>query len=189
MLAPYVRPRRYDLASIPESTVRTLIRDRAKRNDMTEAGRIRLSHWIIRISGALAVVAALLGLAYNAATLFFFSDIRRSDDPPFLGVVFFALSFLCIALYCVLFACGIQLLRLRANWWWVLAIVCAAELTLRTAVRAAWQHPEWGQSIAMATGISMGGMMAQVAVYFPWWGPVLVFLAVRMQRLRTGPAG
>jgi len=155
---------------------------------MTEAGKIPVSAWIIRISGALAVVAALLGLAYNATTLFFFPDIRQSDDPPSFGVAFFALSFLCITLYCILFVCGIQLLRLRVNWWWVLAIVCAAELVLRTAVRAAWQHPEWGQSIAMATGISMGGMMAQVVVYFPWWGPVLVFLAVRMQRLRTDPA-
>lgn len=148
----------------------------------------RFGVWGIRIVAALGIVGALLGLAYNASTLAFSRAVFDATDTaskfgPHVATAFYALSASCVALYLLLLASGVQLWRGRLGWWRVLAAVSILEVVLWYAAGAMWRHPEWGKSVASATGISMGGMTAQFLLLFPFWAPVVLWLSVR-SRLR-----
>ncbi len=144
----------------------------------------RTGVWGIRVVATVGILGALLGLAYNASTLAFSSAILDAPDTPsafgpHVAVAFYVLSGICIALYLLLLASGVQLLRDRLGWWRVLAAVCVLAIILWYSAGSMWRHPDWGLSIGAATGISMGGLMAQYIILFPVWAPFVLWLSVR----------
>lgn len=42
-----------------------------------------------------------------------------------------------------------------------------------------WLAPSMGMSVAAATGVANGGLMAQFLILFPLWAPLLAFWARR----------
>ena len=45
-----------------------------------------------------------------------------------------------------------------------------------------WLHPTIGRSIAGASGVAIGGLMAQFITLLPVWAPILLWAAKRKQQ-------
>ena len=73
-----------------------------------------------------------------------------------------------------LIGCAIDMLRLRARSGRLLSLVLLFEVCYFFAVGFFWMEPTIGQSIAAATGVANGGMMAQFLILFPIWAPILL---------------
>jgi hypothetical protein len=83
---------------------------------------------------------------------------------------------------------GIDLLRSRLRWARLISLVFLFELIYLFAIGALWLKPTFGRSIAAATGVANGGLMAQFVVLLPIWGPVSLWWGVDRAR-RAGSAG
>jgi hypothetical protein len=132
------------------------------------------------------VLVAVLGLLYNAASLFGVAtgavdQVSIDFDAPYLHAAFYVMSSICILFYVLLLVCGVQFIRLRSGLWWLFTTVLVMEVIFHFAVNWLWSHRTFGGSIAAATGISSGGLMFQFWVLFPLWAPVIVWLARRPQ--------
>ena len=143
---------------------------------------------VLRTVGVLAIASAVFGLWYNALT---FSAIYTDQSfesalpapTPFFRQAFYVMSAICIASYLILAWCGVQFLRLSTAWWWVFGLVGIVELLLLPVLGRLWLDREWGMSIGAASGIAVGGLMPQLIVLFPLWGPIAVWLARKSLRV------
>jgi hypothetical protein len=89
------------------------------------------------------------------------------------------MSGICVALYVLLLTSGVQLIRNKPNWAFVLLAVVVLEIAYFLDVGWLWAHSPNAVSIAAASGVSSGGLMYQVYVVFPIWGPLLALWARR----------
>src|SRR5438128_12333573 len=92
------------------------------------------------------------------------------------------MSTICIVCYTVLFYIGVQMIRGRTDVVRLLVFLVVFEILYVFAVGSLWLMPDYGRSIAAATGVSNGGMMFQVFALFPIWAPIIAFLASRSLR-------
>ena len=143
--------------------------------------------------GIASMVFSLLGLFHNSMTLFVdYSPIVKELGQEYnlsnFYVVFYIMSAICITFYVVLFISGIQLIRRRTYWVFVLLLTVIFEIIYFIAVRVLSCDPDYGNSIAAATGISSGGLMFQAFGLFPIWAPIIAFWA-RRKMIRTSSQG
>ena len=82
---------------------------------------------------------------------------------------FYTMSAVCVVCYVLLLACSTALLRSRVRWSGLLTGVLVFEVVYFFAVAALWMVPTIGQSVAGATGVANGGLMAQFIILFPLW--------------------
>jgi hypothetical protein len=130
--------------------------------------------------GLVGVLTALLGLLYNAVTASAafqgrFSDLVLQDGVPHFYLAFFCMSAICVGCYSLLLVCCIGFIRLktRAIGWFTGLVVF--EVLYFVGVSGLWLSRTMGPSIAAATGVANGGLMAQFLILFPLWAPIALY--------------
>lgn len=142
---------------------------------------------ILVVVGVACILLALAGIGYNAITLTqdYSGTLQEfSNDPEYdeeslshFYTVFYALSGICILFYLLLAFTGVQLIRSKHNWVFVLLGIVVVEVLYFFMLGQSWRSPEYGLSIAAASGVSSGGLMFQAFVLFPLWGPLAAIWA------------
>jgi hypothetical protein len=131
--------------------------------------------------GILTIVCAVFGLLYNAQSLVAcqiggFADLVMESRMTWFYPAFYAMSAICIVCYAVLLWTGYRLARRQFSASSVLIRAWLFEIGYFLVVGAAWRIPDdVGESIAAASGVANGGMMAQLIILLPVWGPLAVF--------------
>jgi hypothetical protein len=132
----------------------------------------------IRVVGIVALACAGFGLWYNFAT--FRAVLReRPDqaDTPHFRKAFFVMSAICVVFYVALAWIGTEFIFGSSDRWAVFVAVLVAEVAYVLAVGMLWARSPHALSIAAATGVSNGGLVAQLLILFPIWAPVAIWLA------------
>ncbi len=129
------------------------------------------------VVGVTAIVLAMLGLWYNYSTLFLDYSLlleqpEKEHEFENFYPIFYTMSGICLGFYLILIASGVQLIRKKTGWAFVLLAVVLVELSYFVIVGYFWVHSPCRFSIAAASGVSSGGLMYQAAVVFPIWGPL-----------------
>ena len=106
----------------------------------------------------------------------FEDDVMRL---PYLRPAFYVLSSICVICYALLAFAGVQLIRSKRSALLLLVGTLLFEVIFVLTVGRLWSSPAWGQSIAGASGIAMGGLTVQMFILFPVWAPLVAFLAAR----------
>jgi hypothetical protein len=130
--------------------------------------------------GIVTIVCATLGLLYTAHHLAFsvaggFADLVREHGMTWFYPAFYAMSAICVACYTVLLWAGYRLARRRMSASRVLIGVWLFEIGYFLGLGLSWHIPDLGMSIAGASGVANGGLMAQFFILLPLWGPPTVF--------------
>ena len=138
--------------------------------------------------GVVAIVTASLGLLYNAmminsAIQGAFAPMNAQDDLPYFYHALFIMSAICIACYLILVVCGISLIRSRLDSSRLVTLVLLFEVGYLFAIGTLWLEPTIGHSVAAATGVANGGMVIQMIILLPLWGPLLLWWANRREHL------
>ena len=139
------------------------------------------------VVGFFAVLTSLFGLYYSATTIL---GVVRGAMAPVLGKLdvphfypaFTIMSTISVICYGVLLVVGIDLLRSRLRWTRLIALVFLFEALYLIATGALWLEPTYGKSIAAATGVANGGLMAQFLILLPFWGPIVLGWGVATNR-------
>ena len=139
------------------------------------------------VVGTVAILVALFGLYYNAMTVFTafrggFSHLIEERKLTYFYQAFYVMSATCIACYLLLLLTGIDFLRLRFRWVWPFTGVLIFEVIYFFCIGISWLAPNAGMSIATATGVANGGLMAQFIILFPLWAPLVLFWARQKAR-------
>ena len=92
---------------------------------------------------------------------------------------FYAMSAICVVCYLILFWGGYQLARRRFSVSWLLISAWLFEIVYFLVIGLTWRIPDLGGSIAGATGVANGGLMAQFFILLPFWGPLAIFWVKR----------
>ena len=134
------------------------------------------------VVGVVALITALLGIIYNVPIIIgamrgTFDQMVKNGDEPYFYPAFYIMSGICLACYIVLVVCGIDLIRSRLRWARLVTLILLFEVGYFFAVASLWLQPTIGRSVAGATGVSNGGMIAQFLILFPLWGPLLLLWA------------
>jgi hypothetical protein len=134
--------------------------------------------------GVVAMLSAAFGLLYNGVTIHLalrgsFSELIAQHGLRHFHAAFYVMSAICILCYLFLLAIGIDLLRARLRCTWFLTAVLVFEMLYFLALKFAPRGEEAGLSIAAATGVANGGLMAQFVILFPVWAPLVLFWARR----------
>jgi len=135
-------------------------------------------------TATVTILCAVLGLLYNAQSLAVglggrFAEIVRDHEMRHFYVAFYTMSAVCIACYLALLVGGVQLVRRRPWAAGLLVGVWIFELLYFFVVGALWRVTAISASVAGATGVANGGLMAQFFILLPIWGPVVVLWARR----------
>ena len=138
------------------------------------------------IVGVIAVVTAVLGLCYNAMGVMSamrgaFNPMLRQNDLPYFYPAFFIMSGICVFCYVVLLVCGVDLIRSRLRWSRLVILVLLFEVGYFFAVGSMWLESTIGYSVAAASGVANGGLVAQYIILFPIWGPLVLWWAKSRQ--------
>ncbi|MDB5346402.1 MAG: hypothetical protein JWP89_4779 [Schlesneria sp.] len=149
----------------------------------------RLTNVACVFIGVCYILAALLGLLYNAISMTAVVldssaqvPFMKHDDYPFFYHAFFTMSGICVACYLVLFVCGIDLVRFRLRSTGLVTLVMVFEVIYFFSICTWWRDPTVGLSVAAATGIANGGLVVQFLVLLPLWGPIILWWAKIAQR-------
>lgn len=135
---------------------------------------------MLRVVGIVSLLFAALGLWYAWGVHSAVAGREPEPDYPYFAKVYTAMAGVCVGLCLALAVTGVQLIRLRSRWSWVLALVMLAEIIYFFAVVATWSmDTEWSRSVVRATGVANGALSLQWLALFPVWGP---WLAVRAHR-------
>lgn len=154
-----------------------------------ETSRSTSSHNVPSIIvGVVAVITATLGILYSASTIFSVTQgsaaaLVDQRDWPYFYQAFFIMSAICIACYLILIVCGINLVRSRLGSSRLVTLVLLLEVGYLFAIGTLWMEPTFGHSIAAATGVANGGMMIQMIILLPLWGPLLLWRANKLASL------
>jgi hypothetical protein len=134
----------------------------------------------LALVGIVAIGLALVGCAYNALTLSAdFSQLNDPDVERFFYPAFYTMTAVCIGCYLLLFYIGVQMVRGKTSVTRLLVLLLVFEVLYFFTIGFLWMTPDYGTSIAAATGVANGGLMFQVFALFPFWAPVVAFLASR----------
>ena len=141
--------------------------------------------------GVLSIIFGVLGLLYNAGTLFTdFSQAIQENDQPYFYPAFYTMSAICITCYLVLLFIGVCLIRLNRIAAYLLPAVLIFEVIYFLSLGALWLIPNLGPSIAAATGVANGGLMFQFLTLFPIWASIIALWAagkIRPTKIQQPP--
>jgi len=130
--------------------------------------------------GVVSLLMAAGGAWYNVQYLTSdYSGVLEElgEDPAKFYPVFYTMSGICILFYLLLAITGIQLMRLREQWSFVLVAIVVAEVAYWFSIMPLSTIPEYGDSIPSALGVSSGGLLFQVFILFPIWAPLAALWA------------
>jgi hypothetical protein len=137
---------------------------------------------IALVTAIITIACAVFGVLYNGWSLAAdlggaFTEAARDPEMQHFYGAFYTMSAVSIACYLTLLVGGVQLVRRRRWAPWLLLGVWVFEIVYFFAVGALWRVSAIGPSVAGATGVANGGMMAQFFILLPIWGPVVVLWA------------
>lgn len=149
-----------------------------------------ISRGALLVLGFATCAIAVECLMYNLGTMRVdFSSMPMVADQPYFDQAFRIMSGICITLYVLLFAIGVQFIRGKTGVWPLLMFLLILEFFYFMSLSAMWMSTEYGMSIAAATGVANGGMMYQIGWWYPIWAPVVAFFASRsLERSRVASA-
>ena len=133
----------------------------------------------LRVVGTAALLLAAFGVFYTLSFL-----VGRLIGPPVeeaehFREAYFTMLSICIAFYGLLAFFGVQFWQLKTSLrYWFLAMLIG-EIVYFVSIGLLWrlEDEEIATSIASATGIANGGLMAQGITLFPIWATIIVFWA------------
>ena len=133
-----------------------------------------------RVVGILALCCSAFALWYNVQAVT--SALNREANPP--EAEYFHLGvYLLTTLAALIAVCigwgGFELIRLRQRGATIIAFFGIAPLIILSVLGALWLVPHFGKSIAMASGVSMGGLMPVLITLLPLWAWLLRALAFK----------
>jgi hypothetical protein len=142
------------------------------------------------VVGATILVAAILGLFYNAASaagafMGVFDPLIQTQKLTWFYHAFFVMSGICVFCYAVLFACGIDLVRSHLRSTLIVTMIFALEVVYFFSIGPLWLHPTLGHSIGAATGVANGGLMIQFMIALPLWAPIVLWWAKLREETAT----
>jgi hypothetical protein len=133
--------------------------------------------------GVVSIIVALMGLWYNLSALDAdFSTVIGQLDLPYFYPAFYIMSAICVTCYFLLLYVGVQLIRGSTTVFRLLLLVVLFEILYFFSIGILWNWPEYGLSIAGATGVANGGLMIQGVVLFPIWAPLVAWFASKKMR-------
>ena len=130
---------------------------------------------LLKVVGVLSILTSAFGLIYNEVSIPTLLTNRPYDPntPGFLPA-FLIMSAVCIGFYVVLLVIGIQFVRERLGLIPLFVRLMACEIAYFILTGLLWLAPAVGSSVAAATGVANGGLMAQFIILFPLWAPFAV---------------
>lgn len=139
---------------------------------------------VIVATGVVTLLCALFGLLYTAQSLAVslgggFGDLARHHQMTHFYPAFYLMSAVSIACYVALLWGAFQLTRQRFSYSGLLIGVWLFEIVYFLAVGLLFRSSQLGASVAGATGVANGGMMAQFFILLPVWGPIAVLWTKR----------
>ena len=128
--------------------------------------------------GISSIVVAILGALYNGWMLYIdlpgnTNDIDAEINEEYFVMSFYIMTYICLIFFTFLFLSGIQLIRQKLVWVYVLVTVITLEIIYWLILGSMWLHPKYGYSIAAATGVSNGGLTFQIFSLYIIWAPLL----------------
>ncbi|MFZ3138361.1 MAG: hypothetical protein WA126_13340 [Thermodesulfovibrionales bacterium] len=130
--------------------------------------------------GVVSIICAVLGLFYNMSTIWAsfsgaFQKLIKEKNLLYFYPSFYAMSAICVVFYLLLIFCGVYFMRLKIRFTNLfIAILLCEVLYFFSLGFVGWNLKGASLSIAAATGVANGGLMAQFVILFPLWGIVLV---------------
>lgn len=139
---------------------------------------------LVIIVGCVTTLAAAFGLYYSARSVFFalrggFSDPAAGKNLAYFFPAFYIMSGICMLCNVLLLVFGFDLLRVRLRWSSYFVGVLLFEVVYFFFIGTFWLVPGVGMSIAAATGVANGGLMAQFIILLPLWVPLVLRWARR----------
>jgi len=139
--------------------------------------KIKSSRTLV-IVGIFSILMASLGLMYNLDSITadfstVITELQAENDMQYFYTAFYTMTSICVFIYILLFISGIQLIRGYTLFSYVLLGIVIFEVVYYFILGQLWLHPDYGTSIAAATGVANGGLMIQVFTLFPLWAPIL----------------
>lgn len=145
------------------------------------------ARFAISIVGLLSLIASGFGIWLSFGSLAevlagSMLVIKSQMAEPYFLEVFYVVLLSCIASYVGLAVCGVQLLRQKVSAWSLFSVVCVVEIVAFIFIRTFRTDPVYGTSIYAATSLASRGLTVQRLIFFPVWGPFVVWLARRSMR-------
>lgn len=140
---------------------------------------MRIARFALGFVGAVAIVLALSGFAYNFSTIRVNYSNAFADIEQYFYHAFYTMSAICLACYTLLYI-GVQMIRGKTDVTRLLILLIAFEVLYFFAIGSLWLLPDYGMSIAGATGVANGGLTIQVITIFPLWAPPVALIASRI---------
>jgi hypothetical protein len=134
------------------------------------------------VVGVALLLTAGFGLYYNGLTAI--GMWQHASDPPLRSyderhfVAAYVLMWLvCTFCYLALMVCGVDLVRSKVRWARTVTLILVFEVVYFFTISLLWVMPSIGTSVAAATGVANGGLMAQFVILLPLWAPLLLWRA------------
>jgi glucan phosphoethanolaminetransferase (alkaline phosphatase superfamily) len=147
------------------------------------------------VLGVVSVISAAFGLFYNMTTLWAnhsgaFEELTRKENLIYFHQAFYAMSAFCIISYLLLFFFGIAFLKSKTRYVSFFVALLVSEVIYFFLIGSVgWGLKRAGHSIAAASGVANGGLMAQFIILFPIWGSIIALWAkktIQNTHLTTG---
>jgi hypothetical protein len=140
-----------------------------------------ISRVSVIVTAVTTIICCLIGLLYNYNTIAIIRTgaFERLPQEPHFYPAFYTMSAICIVFNLVLICFSMDFLRGFFRCLKSFTIVMVFKVINFFAIGAFWLHPTLGRSVASATGVANGGLMAQFLILLPLWAPLVLFIAQR----------
>lgn len=133
----------------------------------------------LRIVAFTSILMAVLGVCYTLSYFIALYSEPFDTEAPYFREAYYTMVAICLSFYALLFFLGFQFWRLKTEYrFWFLGTV-VAEIAYFFALGHLWRLDDEriALSIAAATGVANGGLVAQGVTLFPIWAALIVFWA------------
>lgn len=134
---------------------------------------------LVRITGLVAMVVALLGIYLNGTSLLsasrgVFSETVTREGWNYFYSAFYIMSGICIICFVLLLLSGMGVLFLRLRFSELLIGVLVFEVVYFFSLGSLWLVPNAGSGIDAAIGVGNVGLAIQLEILFPLWAPIVL---------------
>ncbi len=142
---------------------------------------MKISKIFVLATAIITILCCLFGLFYNSSSLIsaFSGVFGNKEDQPYFYAAFYSMSVICILFYICLIGFSIDLIRGHFRTIIPFTGVLIVEVIYFFSIGTLWLHPKFGMSIAAATGVANGGLMAQFTILLPLWAPIVLWVSKR----------
>lgn len=133
----------------------------------------------LRGVAAACVLVAGFGIYYTLMYFAVVHDLPPNAEEPYFRRAYLTMVAICLIWYAALLGFSMHFWKLKTAWrYWFLGVL-VAEAVYFFAIGLLWtlEDQDIARSVAAATGVANGGLMAQAVSLFPIWAPIIVFWA------------